>query len=460
MSTRADAIENVTRYFEDGQFIEELRRMVEQKTESQKPDNLEALYGYLTDVIVPMVRDMGFETRIIDNPKPGFGPFLFAERHEGDDLQTVLTYGHGDVILAQEGEWREGLEPFKLVIEGDRVYGRGTADNKVQHCINLAALRSVIQTRGALGFNCKVIIEMGEEAGSPGLAELFTNYRDLFAADVLIASDGPRLSAERPTMFMGSRGAINFALSLKYREGGHHSGNWGGLLKDPMIVLSHAIASIVDRRGQIQVPEWRPDSLNDEVREALKDCAITQPETGPTINPDWGEESLSLAEKVYGWNSFAVLAAKAGNPEKPVNAIAPEAIAHCQLRYVVGTDADDILPALRRHLDKHGFTDVEIIPSAKGFFRATRLDPSHPWVTRVRDSIIKTTGTKPAILPNLGGSLPNDTFAYILDLPTVWVPHSYASCSQHAPNEHILQSLSREALQMMAGVFWDIGDAA
>ena len=141
MSTRADAIENVTRYFEDGQFIDELRRMVEQKTESQKHDNLEALYGYLTDVIVPMVRDMGFETRIIDNPKPGFGPFLFAERHEGDDLQTVLTYGHGDVILAQEGEWREGLEPFKLVIEGDRIYGRGTADNKVQHCINLAALR-------------------------------------------------------------------------------------------------------------------------------------------------------------------------------------------------------------------------------------------------------------------------------------------------------------------------------
>ncbi len=168
--------------------------------------------------------------------------------------------------------------------------------------------------------------------------------------------------------------------------------------------------------------------------------------------------ACSMVQRIDGreqWMAPTGIPSKAGNPEKPVNAIA-----HCQLRYVVGTDADDILPALRRHLDKHGFTDVEIIPSAKGFFRATRLDPSHPWVTRVRDSIIRTTGTKPAILPNLGGSLPNDTFAYILDLPTVWVPHSYASCSQHAPNEHILQSLSRQALQMMAGVFWDIGDTA
>jgi hypothetical protein len=71
---------------------------------------------------------------------------------------------------------------------------------------------------------------------------------------------------------------------------------------------------------------------------------------------------------------------------------------------------------------------------------------------------VRTTGKSPAILPNLGGSLPNETFAYILGMPTVWIPHSYAACSQHAPNEHILKSLSREALQIMAGVFWDIGE--
>ncbi|WP_417813346.1 M20 family metallopeptidase [Thalassospira alkalitolerans] len=458
MSTRADAIENVTRYFDDGRFLGELGQMVERQTESQKPESIDALYGYLNDLMIPMLGNMGFETRIIENPKPGFGPFLFAERHEGADLPTILTYGHGDVIRAQHGEWRDGLDPFKLVVEGDKVYGRGTADNKAQHCINLAGLRAVIETRGSLGFNCKVILEMGEETGSPGLAELFTAHRDLFAADVLIASDGPRLNAKRPTMFMGSRGAINFALSVKYREGGHHSGNWGGLLKDPTIVLSHAIASIVDHRGQIKIPEWRPDSLTDEIKEALKDCAITPSDSGPQIAPDWGEEGLTFSEKVYGWNSFAVLAMKTENASKPVNAIAPETVAHCQLRYVVGTDPDDILPALRRHLDQHGFQDVDITPADKGFFRATRLDPTHPWVLRVKESITKTTGEKPAVLPNLGGSLPNDTFAYILEMPTVWVPHSYPACSQHAPNEHILQSLSRQALQMMAGVFWDIGD--
>ncbi|OKH86763.1 M20 family metallopeptidase [Thalassospira sp. TSL5-1] len=458
MSSREQVIERITRYFDEGDFLRELTGLVEIPSESQNPERAAELQRYIDEKMIPMLRDMEFTTRVMENPSTGFGPFLFAERHEGDGLPTILTYGHGDVILAQEGEWREGLEPFKVVVEDDRIYGRGTADNKGQHCINLAALRAVIAERGKLGFNCKVIIETGEETGSPGLAQLFEQNRDLFAADVLIASDGPRLSAERPTLFMGSRGAINFSLSLNYREGGHHSGNWGGLLKDPGVVLAHALATITDARGQIQVPEWRPDSLTAPVRTALEDCAITQSATGPKIDADWGEESLSLAEKVYGWNSFAILAMKSGNPEKPVNAIAPAAIAHCQLRYVVGTDPDDILPALRRHLDKHGFTDVVITPAEKGFFRATRLDPDHAWVLRARDSLMRTTGKSPAVLPNLGGSLPNETFAYILGMPTVWIPHSYAGCSQHAPNEHVLKSLSREALQIMAGLFWDIGE--
>src|SRR5699024_5905679 len=99
--------------------------------------------------------------------------------------------------------------------------------------------------------------------------------------------------------------------------------------------------------------------------------------------------------------------------------------ASCQLRYVVGVDPDNILPALRRHLDAHGFQQVEIVRWEKGYFVATRLDPDDVWAQRAARSISQTTGKKTTILPNFGGSLPNDVFADILGLPTVWVPHSY-----------------------------------
>jgi acetylornithine deacetylase/succinyl-diaminopimelate desuccinylase-like protein len=154
-----------------------------------------------------------------------------------------------------------------------------------------------------------------------------------------------------------------------------------------------------------------------------------------------------------------VLAFRTGNPDAPVNAIPGEAHAHCQLRHVVGIDADDIVPALERHLARHGFADVTVTAAREGVFAATRLDPAHPMVRRVAASIERTTGKAPAILPNLGGSLPNDVFADVLGLPTVWIPHSYAGCSQHAPDEHLLGSVAREALGLMAGVWWDLGDA-
>ena len=89
---------------------------------------------------------MGFSCKIYRQSGRQAGPFLIAERIEGDDLPTVLSYGHGDVIRAQTDQWREGLHPFQLVEEGDRLYGRGTADNKGQHLINIAALDAVLQT--------------------------------------------------------------------------------------------------------------------------------------------------------------------------------------------------------------------------------------------------------------------------------------------------------------------------
>ncbi|MFB3150201.1 MAG: M20 peptidase family dipeptidase, partial [Alphaproteobacteria bacterium] len=89
---------------------------------------------------------------------------------------------------------------------------------------------------------------------------------------------------------------------------------------------------------------------------------------------------------------------------------------------------------------------------------ATRLDPDHPWARWAVASITRTTGKPTAALPNTGGSLPNDIFADVLGLPTVWVPHSYLACSQHAPNEHLLAPVARQALRIMAGLFWDLGE--
>ncbi|WP_068004888.1 M20 family metallopeptidase [Pseudovibrio axinellae] len=457
MTSRNEVIKRAEAYFDSGEFLSDLARLIAIPTESQKPSQKHQLMRYLTQEVQPLLEQLGFEVRIFENPVSTGGPFLVAERIEDPDLPTILTYGHGDVVRGQAGSWRDDLDPFVLKEDGERVYGRGTADNKCQHLINLKALECLLQDKEKLGFNCKVIIETSEETGSAGLLEFFEDHQDLLSADVLIASDGPRLQADTPTVFTGVRGAQTFTLQVKLREGANHSGNWGGLLADPAIILAHAISSIVDERGQIHIPAWRPDSLTPEIRESLKGLPVGDAR-GPEISKDWGEKGLTPAERAYGWNSFAVLALKSGVPEAPVNAIDGVAFATCQLRFVVGTDPDNIIPALREHLDAYGFKDVEIQQDERCYFKASRLSTKDPWVQMTVASLERTSGKKVHLLPNLAGSLPNECFADTLGLPTVWVPHSYAGCSQHAPNEHILKPVARDALRNMAALFWDISE--
>jgi acetylornithine deacetylase/succinyl-diaminopimelate desuccinylase-like protein len=452
--TRDAAIARAEAYFDTGAFRDDLARRVAIPTESQNPDRGPALLEYIEREMRPALEGLGFRCQVLHE---GRWPFLFAERQEDASRPTVFGYGHGDVIRGLDEGWDEGLSPWRVTERGDRWYGRGVVDNKGQHSINIGAMRAVLEARKKLGFNAKYLIEMGEEMGSPGLRALCAKHKELFRSDVLIGSDGPRLTAERPTVFLGSRGGVTFDLWIDAREGGHHSGNWGGLLSDPAIQLAHAIASIVGPTGQIRIPEWVPHEIPENVRRVLADCEIDG--DGPRIDPSWGEPGLTAAEKVFGWCSFTVLAYEAGNPKTPVNAIPPRAWARCQLRFVVGIDCENVLPALHRHLDRHGFSMVQIAKSRDEIFQATRLDPDHPWVTWAVASIARTTGKKPAILPNLGGSLPNDIFAELLAMPTVWVPHSYPACSQHAPNEHLPVAIAREGLAMMAGLYWDLGEA-
>ena len=275
----------------------------------------------------------------------------------------------------------------------------------------------IAERGGRLGFSVKLLLETAEERGSPGLREFVSAHSDRLSADVLIASDGPRVAPEVPTIKTGTRGIFAFDLTLDLRPGGVHSGHWGG----------------------------------------LDGCLVSGGEAA-TIDPEWGEPGLTAAEKIYGWNSFIVLAMLSGRPENPLNAVAPNARARCHIRYTVDTDPATFEPSLRRHLDAGGFRRVRIENAAIGM-AASRTDPAHPWVRWAADSMERTLGKRVQVIPNGSGGLPGDVFVDHLGLPLVWVPHSYNGCRQHGPDEHFLPSIGREGIAAFAGLWWDFGEA-
>jgi acetylornithine deacetylase/succinyl-diaminopimelate desuccinylase-like protein len=318
----------------------------------------------------------------------------------------------------------------------------------------------VLRARGKLGFNQKFLIEMGEENGSKGLKEIVEAHKDEFSADGFLASDGPRTEIGKPNVTLGNRGCCNFTLSVDLRDGGHHSGNWGGLLANPGIILAHAIASIVDGKGRIEVEGWRP-RIPPEVREVLTGIDRDAGANSPVIDDAWGEPGLTRIEKVTAFNSFEVLAFETGNPEKPVNAVPPRARAVCQLRYVDGTDESRIEASVAEHLAARGFHQVKVGPppaSNNGRFYSSRTSPRHPFAQWVKGAVERNSNQPCGVLPNGGGSNMTYILQYIVGMPCVWLPLSFAGCSQHAPNEHLLKPLMREGIRHLTGIYWDLGD--
>ena len=301
---------------------------------------------------------------------------------------------------------------------------------------------------------------MGEETGSPGLREPVREHTRAVhgrPADRLrrpaparrAADDLSRLARRhqlRPDD-RGARGRPSF-----------------GQLGRPALQPRHP-ARARDRHASSRRPARSASpngcrsELPDSVRRALADCEVDGGAGRPgdrsglgRAGPDAGRARVRLVLASRCWPC------KTGNPETPVNAIPPRAWARCQLRFVVGIDPDDILPALRRHLDRHGFPMVQIAAARDEIFRATRLDPDDPWVQWAVASIAADHRQE------AGGAAEPRRLAAERHLhrraraarPSGCRTPTRAARSMRRTSTCRPRSL-REGLGIMAGLYWDLG---
>ena len=431
--TRAGAIARARSYVESGAFEADLARRVAFKTESQLlPASLPELRRYLDEEMAPAFQRLGFTTRIYDNPLPGQGPVLLATRIEDARLPTVLGYGHGDVIRGLEDQWTKGKGPWVTARDGERLYGRGTADNKGQHTINMAALDGGAgRARRAARLQCQVHHRDGRGGGLQGAGRAGRRPQGGLRRRRAGRLRRPAREAGAPDHDAGlprrhqlrsrlrpARGRASLRqLGRADRQPGHHPRPCAG------VASSGPRASCWCRR-------WRRRPCPRRSRSAWPTSRSTAARPGRAVDAWWGEPGLTPAERVYASNVFNVLAFTTGTPGRPVNAIPPKAVANCQLRFVAGTDVDDDhAGAAARISMPRASRRVKVMPPPAvndGRFAATRTEPDHPWAQFVAASLQRSANAKPAMLPQTGGSICNDVFTDILGMPTIWIPHSYA----------------------------------
>ena len=376
--TRAAAIAAAERYFDEGGFVADLGRRVAIPTESQVEARAPVLRAYLADEIAPSCRRLGFASEIVDNPVDGGGPVLIAERREAEAATDRVRL------------WPRRRDPRPRAAMAARGCRRGscsaraTGSTAAAPPTTRASTRStwrrsdcVLKTRGRLGFNAMFLIETGEEIGSPGLREVCRAIRGPARrrrADRL-GRAAPRAGAADD--LLGARGAMNFDLIVDLREGGHHSGNWGGLLANPGVILAHALATITTPEGRDPGARVGADDIcRTRCAIALADCTVEGGADAPDDRPGLGRarpqperEGLRLVQL----RGAGLRDRQPGEPGQRDPAAAPRR--HCQIRFVVGVDPEEFLPALRRHLDAHGFPMVQDRALEQGVFRG---DPARP----------------------------------------------------------------------------------
>jgi len=380
----------------------------------------------------------GMRTRIA--PTSGH-PVVFATAGPDDAPFTLLTYGHYDVFpVTDQPGW--DTDPFKPVLRGDRIYARGAGDNKGQFLAHLNAIRWWQREAGGLPIKVKMILEGEEEIGSPHLPEFVHAHRDELDADLCVYSDGPMLPGDRPALLFGVRGALCLEIHAQGVARPVHSGNFGGVVPNPILELSRLFAALVAPDGDLRLPDKGHPEVTPAERAALDllDFDPDEFEQRIGVRPVTERSGESYYERLLYKPSFNLSGIVSGHTGQGVKTLVPtEALAKVDMRLVGDQDPDEVLSAIQRFAADGGYHGVEVRKLFSQPPSRTPLD--HPLADVVEQAVREGFDAAPLRVPSLAGTTPDYVFTKLLGMPSIMLPFAPADENHHAPNESMKVSL-------------------
>ena len=227
-------------------------------------------------------------------------PIVYGEKILNPNYTTILVYGHYDVQPADPYELWDS-PPFQPQIKNNKIYARGSSDDKGQMYMHLKAYESLKETVG-IDFNIKFLIEGEEECGSDNLENFVLNNKEKLETDIIVISDTSIINNDTPSITVGLRGLTYLEVELTGPNRDLHSGTYGGAVDNPINVLCKMIASLKDDKGIVQIPNFYEDvkSFSDKEREAISKAPFNLLEFKNKIEIDdvFGEEGFSTIERI------------------------------------------------------------------------------------------------------------------------------------------------------------------
>jgi acetylornithine deacetylase/succinyl-diaminopimelate desuccinylase-like protein len=400
------------------------------------------------DAVAELVRGLGVfdsvevsRATIADTPTLG-QPAVLATRAARNGRPTILLYAHHDVQPpGHDEDWESS--PFEPTVRGDRLYGRGAADDKAGVLSHIAAIRALVETVGAdFDLGLAVFIEGEEEFGSRSFTNFLTQHERELAADVIVVADSDNWDIDTPALTVGLRGNVTFRLTVRTLDHASHSGMYGGAVPDAMLATIRLLASLHNDDGSVAVdgltsreadtPDYSEEKLR--VEAGLLD-GVSSIGSGPILGRIWSKPAIT----VTGIDAPTVANAS--------NTLSPAISVRISARIAPGQQSGEAFAALEKHLRAHApfgaRIEIDDVDQGNGFL----VDTSGWAVAEVKTAMADAWGAD-VVEMGVGGSIP-----FIADLVSVFPaaqilvtgvedPGSRA----HSPNESLHLGVFQRAI--------------
>jgi acetylornithine deacetylase/succinyl-diaminopimelate desuccinylase-like protein len=347
------------------------------------------------EAVAALFEAEGLDTRIVS--ADGGAPAVIAHRPGPEGAPTILLYAHHDVQPENDhADW--DTPPFEPTERGDRLYGRGAADDKAGIVAHLAAIRALGDD---LAIGVTMFVEGEEEIGSDSLGALLAQEADTLAADVIVIADSGNWDIGVPALTTSLRGLVRVDIEVRTLTHAVHSGMWGGLVPDSLMTLARLIATLHDDQGNVAIDGLRSGPAADveypEERLRAESGALSSIEwigSGPIVERLWTKPALSIT----GLDAPQVFGAS--------NTLVPAARARISLRLAPGDNTVNAVDCLRRHLEEHIAWGAELGFTVVDTGEAIAIDASGPAYDVARDAFTQAWDGVAPVDMGVGGSIP------------------------------------------------------
>ncbi|HUU48135.1 MAG TPA: M20/M25/M40 family metallo-hydrolase [Nitrosopumilaceae archaeon] len=414
-------------------LISDLQTLIRQPSVSAKNEGIEEC----AKLVKKTLQKSGIPSEIL-RLKKGVAPIVYGEvKSKKNNPKTLLFYNHYDVQPAEPFELWD-YPPFSGKLKGNKIFGRGSSDDKGELITRIKAVEAYLQTTGDVPCNIKFVIEGEEETGSAHIDDYMKKYKEKFACDGVIWEFGYVDSKNRPIIGLGMKGLLFVELSIKESIRDAHS-SLAVLIKNPAWRLIEAINTLRDSNGKILIKDWyrevQPFSKKD------LEIISKEPFDERSFKNEYGIKSfvgnkkgLDIKKALVGGVTCNIAGLISGYTGEGAKTILPgEALVKIDFRLIPQMDPKKQAQRLREHLKSKGFSDVMIrIFHGEA---AARTNPSDPFVSKVQEAANESFGTSILNVSNAGTG-PMYSFVEHLNAPCISVGGTYMFSRIHSPNEY------------------------